>query len=400
MHIALHVWADSVERWRMSYAVPIRALAIYRITFVLFVLIVQGLPSYVWLDSIPDAFFRPPLLSPASLIGGVPGRFVLALITVVVAVLYVLVLFGYRTSWSSFLLGSALLLGNSVVYSFGKVNHDELFIVMVPLVMAFSRWGEMYSLDARAGRRGRTSATWPVAILALFLGFAMFTAAMPKIRGGWLDPSSQAVQGHLLNRFYSFGSDDYLAPILVNAVLPPWVWETLDYVTVTFELTFLFAAVRLKLFRVYVGLATVFHLINLLVLNIAFTSNLALYLLFIPWRPLVGWLRREERLPMFTVFSSVRWFWPVLGATLLFTTARLVLAPDVSENALRSVANQDAPRLVSPWNLIEYLLHVRIDLNLALLLLATIIVMLTVAATARSHMASRSAQSRELRANE
>src|SRR5690625_5725460 len=69
--------------------------------------------------------------------------------------------------------------------------------------MAFTNWGAAYSVDScRQNSSDQTAESWPLTLLALLIGFMMFTAGVPKILGGWLDPSTQAVQGHLFNQYF------------------------------------------------------------------------------------------------------------------------------------------------------------------------------------------------------
>ncbi|CAN5827838.1 hypothetical protein BH23ACT10_BH23ACT10_17560 [soil metagenome] len=120
----------AIGRWFAGYANTAEAAALYRIAFVTLVLVFQGPPTYAWIDETPEIFFRPPSMSLATVVGGRPPLSLLVALTVVVVILYVAVLFGYRTRWSSLLLGAALLIGNSFVYTFGKINHDEMFIAL------------------------------------------------------------------------------------------------------------------------------------------------------------------------------------------------------------------------------------------------------------------------------
>lgn len=363
-----------VVRWIAAYAIPAEAAALYRIAFVVLVVVFQGPPTYAWLGGMPDVFFRPPPFSVATIAGGWPAPWLLMVLTIFVAILYVAVLFGYRTRWSSLMLGAALLVGNSFTYTFGKINHDETLLTLVPVVMAFSNWGDAYSLDARAGRRSDGAPGWPIAMLALLLGFAMFTAAVPKVWGGWLDPSSQAVRGHLLQRFHAVGIDDYLAPVLVSASLPVWMWELFDYAAVLFEATFFAAVFRPRVLRWYVSCAIAFHLINLLMLNISFTSNLFLYLLFMDWRVATEWSRRPSVQRALSAMMRPQALWLTMLGLVTFVVTRLYLTPTLSENGLRSATNQEAPEVASLWNGVERLIGVRIDVNLVLMALATAVV--------------------------
>ena len=190
------------------------------------------------------------------------------------------VLFGYRTRAASLGVGLLFLIGYGFSYSFGKINHNMLFILL-PFVMAFSHWGAAYSLVARAGRRGTVQA-WPLTLLALFTGFAMFTAGFPKLLGGWLDPSTHAVQGHLISHFFVRGRQDLLSALFVP-IRSGLFWESLDWATVCFELGFLPAIFHRATARAFAFIAVTFHFFVMLMLNIAFTFNLIVYAALADW---------------------------------------------------------------------------------------------------------------------
>jgi hypothetical protein len=54
----------------------------------------------------------------------------------------------------------------------------------------------------------------------------------------------------------------------------------------------LFAVVRRSWFRFFVLVAVLFHFMNGLLLSISFVNNIALYLLFIYWPPVLAWFER------------------------------------------------------------------------------------------------------------
>jgi hypothetical protein len=123
----------------------------------------------------------------------------------------------------------------------------------------------------------------------------MFTAGFPKILGGWLDFSTQATQGHLLNQFYVRERQDLLAEAAVN-FQNPLFWELLDWGTVLFEVGFLFALIKMKWFKWFLCLAVIFHFSTMMFLNIAFLPNFLAYAIFLNWdRILNRWHRWHGR---------------------------------------------------------------------------------------------------------
>ena len=280
---------DRLDHWIFEeYRVPPRALSLFRIVYATFVLLFIGVPPFRWIGGKPDIFFDPQQYGFVNLFfDGFPGVYFFWGLDVLVTLLFVFLLFGFRTRGVSWLLALGLFTGFSWSYAYGKINHDTLLMALVPLVMGFSGWGAYYSVDQRRSATPGRERYWPVALLALLLGFGMFSAGMPKLLSGWLDPTTQAVRGYTIRQHYDFFADQLLTPIMMHYENPLF-WELLDYSAVLFEVGFLLAAARQPLFRFFVMLAVVFHLANSLMLNIDFSRNIALYLLFIDWRPLAG----------------------------------------------------------------------------------------------------------------
>ncbi len=255
-----------------------------------------------------------------------------------VVVLLVFLLFGFRTRLTSILLATVMVIGFSFYHSFGKINHDTLLMVITPLLMAFSGWGSYYAVDQSSPRpRASRENYWPVATLALILGFAMFSAGFPKLiedgsfRNGWLSLSTQAVKGYAIMYQHDDLAGNYLAPLFLEHA-GDFVWETLDWVAVIFEIGFLFAVVRRPWFRFFVLVAVLFHFMNGLLLSISFVNNIALYLLFIYWPPVLAWF---EKLPTGFLRPSV-----MIAATVILTIAYSFYLP-VNFTALLLVLGLD-----------------------------------------------------------
>jgi uncharacterized membrane protein YphA (DoxX/SURF4 family) len=190
-------------------------------------------------------------------------------------------LFGAFTRTASVATTLLFLVGYGFSYSLGKVNHNMLFLLL-PALMALSNWGAAWSFDARAGRASRTVASWPIVLVVLVTGFAMFTAGFPKILGGWLDPSTQAAQGRFVRQFFVHGRQDLLAPVAAG-LDNPLLWEIFDVLTVTFEVGFLAAILHPRSARLFAAGAVAFHTGVMLILNIAFIVNLIVYAAVLPW---------------------------------------------------------------------------------------------------------------------
>jgi len=287
---------SSFDRWIFhSYSGTPEGLGILRIifsSFLLFFLIPgNGIAHFEFISSIPADFFNPPP-GPLRILGGYPELIVFRFLRLIIILSAVAMMLGFFTKKASIAAGISILLLQGAVYSVGKVNH-EILIGMVPLLMAFSNWGAAYSVDEFGGQvSNREIETWPITLLSIFLAFMMFTAGFPKILGGWLDLSTQATQGHLMNQYFENGRQALLASFVVKTDSTIF-WEFLDWATVFFEIGFLFVLWKPQLFKVFIGLAVLFHFSTMMILNIAFLPNIAVYAVFVNWT---------------AIYKSLNWF--------------------------------------------------------------------------------------------
>jgi predicted DCC family thiol-disulfide oxidoreductase YuxK len=280
-----------LDAWIHGF-LPVTAegLALSRILYASFFLVV-GIPTFSWVGANPPGFFHPPPLSLAAFLGGFPPAAVLRPLDVTIGVLLVFLLTGYKTRASSVALTVALVVGDSFRYSFGKIDHSILSVVM-PAVMAFSGWEACWSIDARNRRAAGPVHAWPVTLLALLLGFGFLSAGLPKV-AVWVDfdLSTQGARSWLVDGFYAMGRRRLLAPWFLS-ISNPYFWEAADLLAVAFETSFVFSLVDRRAFRTFLFLAVMFHVTNLLMLNITFVWHLPVYAVFLPWEQLTSRLPR------------------------------------------------------------------------------------------------------------
>lgn len=274
---------NKFEQWIFdSYSPSAPGLALYRVfaslLFLFFLLPDFGF--YSTLATFPADFFTPPP-GPMMLFDDFPPAWILQFVHTLLILSWVCVLLGFKTKIASISAGIFMLIIQGFIFSLGKVNH-EILLSVTPMVMAFSNWGAAFSFDSLKGGESKKTDGWPLVLLALFIGFMMFSAGVPKILGGWLDPSTQAAQGHLFNQYYVRGRQDLLAGFAIH-IDAAWVWEFLDWATIIFEIGFLFAILKAKWFRMFVCFAVVFHFSTMMTLNIAFLGNFLAYAAFFKW---------------------------------------------------------------------------------------------------------------------
>jgi hypothetical protein len=273
-------------------AVPAASLGVFRWIVGLFQLLIFT-PHYRWIDDVPHGLFDPPEFSFAYLVGGFPPSPFFTVLDVVGVLALVAMTIGWNTRVATLAVVVVRLIGTTFTYSFGKIDHTDTMLMFLLTALAFSSWGEYYTLSGIL--RGtdpvlrmeeeREHAFAPgiskaLAVFATVLAFGMFTAGIVKLRG-WVD-FDQSTSG-VLRWFYPnrdmLGRDRLLARFVPGA--PQILLELGDYLAVLMELSsvaFLLAGRRAWL--AYLAVLTTFHLANVLVLNIAFSGQVMTYLAF------------------------------------------------------------------------------------------------------------------------
>lgn len=275
-----------VSRAARSYRPDERFLAILRMAYGLWAILMPV--DLLWMASVPDGFVnaRPGLFA---FVDSVPPIGVLVAISAMRFVLAVLLVLGVFTLPVSVLLTAVMITASGLAYSFSKVDHFILF-ELVPVFLAFAGWGRTWSIDAwivrRRGRPTRESDGLPVLLFALTLGWGMLTAAIPKIRGGWLDPSRQATRGYVAS---DVAIGDKPGP-LGEWLLPldsDLFWKALDYATIAAEGLLILLVLTPLLYRLWLVLLACFHIGVYLTLGISFADYILVYAVF--FSPAVMW---------------------------------------------------------------------------------------------------------------
>lgn len=222
-----------------------------------------------------------------------------------ILVLILFLLFGFKTKWVSILLSFSLIIGQTFLFSFGKINHGLLLTSFLPMVMSFSNWGAHFSIDSIRGEK--KIHTWPISLMSLILGFGMFTAGLQKLIGGWLNPKFPAIRSHTFRSFINL-REGVMTDFMLN-IRSKVFWESLDIMIVLFELGFLLAIFSRKWFSRWVVFAILFHVGVLLTMNITFSQNVIVYFLFLNWVFIMKGLRFQRLLegiqPIFSVYVMV-----------------------------------------------------------------------------------------------
>ncbi len=275
--------AERLDGWIHGGVMTRTSLARYRVIYALIALLM--LPDFTWISAFPDSMYNPPP-GPMQLFSGFPPVWVLYGLEVALAVCLVGILLGWHTRTASFASVAVAMTGYGFCYSLGKIDHDIL-LVLVPLPMALAGWGDRLSLDALRRRvpgepeRSERAEHWPLRLFALMIGLAFATAALDKVRGGWLDPRTQAVQASEVMQYFTHGYDLLVPAFLV--VKSPVLWELMDVVTIVFEAGMVLAVLTWATTRFWFAIAGTFHLGVWLLMGIPFFMNVVAYGFVVPW---------------------------------------------------------------------------------------------------------------------
>lgn len=269
---------DLLDKWLFdSFQLNPEQLALVRIAYAAFNLLFLFGFNFHWVASLPPEFYAPPAGLPR-LLFELRHEQLLNLVQCLLVLFNCLLLFGRWSRTASVGVGLCLMWLFGSVFTLGNIYHVILWIIF-PLLMSMSGWGNAISMDGPIHPRR----SWPILLMAVFIGFAFFTAGQAKLFGGWLGTETSATWQYFFKTYFHVGRDKYLAERLLS-VDNRFLWEFLDWAVVLFELGFLPAVLGPALFRFWCYLAVLFHIGVLLALGISFSIHLPIFLLFIDWR--------------------------------------------------------------------------------------------------------------------
>jgi len=330
-----------LDRWIFErFDVPRESLGVFRMVYAAALLLT--LPRWLHVGALPSDFFAPPIGLTRLIAGGFPPVWHFMALNVVLCAALMALLVGYRTGVSSLIVALAMFWGSAWKFSTGKIDHGVL-LLLVPLVLAASDWGQALSYDAaRRPRPPRRDRAWPVALLALLIGFALFEAGMSKALTGWLDPDTHAVRNHLVKNYMYQERPTWFADLAL-AYQPAVLWEAMDWMTLALECGFIVALFWLTGMRIACAIATVFHLGVGLLMNILFYFNVIAYGVFVDWRRIVP---ERWRSGLGRAFGAAK-PWHLAVATAVWVGVALPTGRNPVTLALAPLT--DRPDLVIEW---------------------------------------------------
>lgn len=320
LHSIDDILGRGLDRIKLNTTLSTDQLALYRIFFGAALLLYFS-PTWTWLADTPPALFDPYLFSFAYLTDNHLPNYVYRSADVLTVLLSLMITLGIRAKiafFGMFGLYSVLL---SYYYSFGKIDHHTTLLLVTLIVFGFTNSGSRFAMvkDKKTAPSKQATA---LAILALCICFGFFSAGLPKLTR-WIDfdLNSSGFLFWYYPAYFLEKNQMFLAPYVSQL---PWiVLEAMDYIAVLFEISgvvFLLLGKRTWIF--FLTTACVFHLANLLLLNIDFTMNLLAYgpFLLVPalsffFKKLHGLLKRFKRMfiLLFISLALLKIVLPFLG---------------------------------------------------------------------------------------
>jgi len=299
-----------VERW-FTTAEPNAAgrMGIFRIVYGLFCLWHVGIFDLSLVAGAPEEL-RTTHIALAEAVGAdlTAGQLRLLDAALVVALTFLVV--GLRTRTATI---AVLVLGlyREVLLAPLKLeDSNPMLVFVVPMCMAVAgRWGDTYSLDARARRRRGAARVDPdddgwshfLAARAILVVLAvLFTsAALTKV----LDGGTWIGERDLLPNLMLERNVELARLGLPSNPVAPWLSHhlvagyALQLSVLLFEGTFLLALTSREVRNLYVATALVFHAVNEFGLAVSFTPVLIAYGLFVDWQALAHRVPVRVRVP-------------------------------------------------------------------------------------------------------
>jgi hypothetical protein len=197
--------------------------------------------------------------------------------------------------------GIAAVLGLYLVglpHNFGKTHHFDSAVVIILGILALSRSGDAWSVDAwLRGRRGVSAPApsgeyrWPVRSVWLLLSMIFFSAGAMKLNNGklgWIFSENLSV---MLNQHaYQVGNDDPLTTWGLAIAQIPWLCTLIAAATVFVEFCYPLALIN-RHARLFFPVAMCATLIGIRVLmGPTFGLFVLCHVFWVPWDRVLGWL--------------------------------------------------------------------------------------------------------------
>jgi hypothetical protein len=279
------------------------ALGAIRAAICTFVLLEVLLTDFVDLGRLPTTVMRP-----TGAMQIVPWKVYEALVTPrgMLALKFLLVLslaasaLGYF-AWASTKSAALLFLFyQGLVRSFGHFNHDEMPVVYILVVLAFTPCADAFSFDAlfrgAKKRAGDLIYGYPILLMRVLVAWSYFSSAVIKMRVAgfsYFNPDNLPALAisHSLDNLHA--TQYRLAFWLPNFRVATTV---IVAIVVVWEFAFPLAIFSRRARIIILSFGVLFHLTTIFFMNLSFPYHLAAYAVFVDWPQLAF---RLKRIPIF-----------------------------------------------------------------------------------------------------
>jgi hypothetical protein len=219
------------------------------------------------------------------------------------------------SQWLSFVLGCYLL---GLPHNFGHTFHFDALLVIAMGVLACSRSGDAWSIDAAlAGRHPAPSGeyTWPLRAIWTAMSLVFFAAGIAKLRHGGLEWVFSSNLSLLLTRAsYHVSDADPIANLGLRIAGHQWMSRSVAAITLIVELGFISALVSRSARRVFVPAAFLMLIGIRVLMGPTFGGFLLANVFWVPWTRLLdviavraGLRRRPTSVGSVADPSTVTW---------------------------------------------------------------------------------------------
>lgn len=225
---------------------------------------------------------------------------------------------GYLTPVTTKTSAFLVILYQGLLRSFGHFNHDEMTGIYFLVILAFTPCGNGFSLDSihrpKLATKRSSAYGYPILLMQLVLAWCYFTAGLSKLR---------------ISGLAYFGNDNLAIQAINHSLdnlhetqfrLAFWLPQLRDYLglvmvgTIAWEILFPLAVFWRRARWWFIGFGLVFHLATLFTMNIFFSNMMLMYLVFVDWPAVFGWLARRRLFQKLSAwwrdFRSVPEFFP------------------------------------------------------------------------------------------
>ncbi|RCH56660.1 hypothetical protein DJ568_02015 [Mucilaginibacter hurinus] len=267
-----------------------QSLSVFRIIAGVFLLIIYT-NNYAWIGEMPNAFFMPPILSPANLLThGFPPKEFFWIMDFALILTALCITLGVKARVATIIHVLISVICINYASSFGKIGHN-IFLYLLLGCMSFSGWGTRLAIYPDKEDKYHLPAK-SLSILSILLCFGFFSAGCEKALN-WInfDLTTSGTAKWFYNSYFNFERTYFLASSLRNA--PFWIFKAMDFAGVILELSPLFFLLHSrKSWQLFLVFACCFHLTNVLFFNISFINNGLVYLAFMDYTSAFNYLKK------------------------------------------------------------------------------------------------------------